>query len=85
MATPVSDAERPAVRETFLARHPGAFYVDFGDFTFFRLEDVRGGRYVGGFGKVGSVSGWQVDIHSMVCDKRCWNQSWKLLLAQHER
>jgi hypothetical protein len=36
---------------------PKAFYVDFGDFKWFRVEDVKGGRFVGGFGRVASVRG----------------------------
>jgi hypothetical protein len=44
------------VRETFLAKYPNAFYVDFGDFRWFRIEELKGGRFVGGFGRVASVS-----------------------------
>lgn len=29
---PVTEAEKPALREVFLAKHPQSFYVDFGDF-----------------------------------------------------
>jgi hypothetical protein len=35
---------------------PGqAFYVDFGDFRWFRLDELKGGRFVGGFGRVGTI------------------------------
>lgn len=54
-AVEVPDAERAAVREAYLARHPKAFYVDFGDFRWFRMETVAGGRYIGGFGRISSV------------------------------
>jgi heme oxygenase (biliverdin-IX-beta and delta-forming) len=41
-----------AVRRRFLARHPeAAFYADFPDFAFWRLE-VEGGHYIGGFGRI---------------------------------
>jgi len=41
-----------AVRRRFLARHPeAAFYVDFPDFAFWRLE-LEGAHYIGGFGRI---------------------------------
>ena len=52
----VADGERAAVRETFLAQQPSsAYYVDFADFAFFRLEP-ESLRYVGGFGRMSWVS-----------------------------
>lgn len=61
-AVEVPDAERAAVREAYLARHPKAFYVDFGDFRWFRMDTVAGGRYIGGFGRISSVT--PADYHS---------------------
>ncbi|KAI8465920.1 MAG: hypothetical protein J3K34DRAFT_75734 [Monoraphidium minutum] len=55
-AVQLPDAERAAVREAYLAKYPQAFYVDFGDFRWFRFEEIKGGRFVGGFGRVGTVS-----------------------------
>lgn len=55
-AVPVPDSDRAAAREAFLAKYPDAFYVDFGDFRWFRLDKIKGGRFVGGFGRVGSVA-----------------------------
>lgn len=46
-AIPVSENERAAVRSTYLARHPKAFWVDFGDFQFLRIEP-KVVRYVSG-------------------------------------
>jgi putative heme iron utilization protein len=41
-----------AVKRRFLARHPeAAFYVDFPDFAFWRLN-VEGAHYIGGFGRI---------------------------------
>lgn len=54
-AAQLSDAERPAAREAFLKKYPDAFWVDFGDFRWFKLEPAAGGRYVGGFGNVRKV------------------------------
>ncbi|XP_052176695.1 glutamyl-tRNA reductase-binding protein, chloroplastic-like [Diospyros lotus] len=34
----VSDKDREAIRTVYLARHPNAFWVDFGDFQFLRIE-----------------------------------------------
>jgi putative heme iron utilization protein len=51
----VSGDQRPVVRETFLAVNPAsAYYIDFGDFSFWRLE-VRSVRYVGGYGRMSWV------------------------------
>ncbi|DAC27646.1 MAG TPA: DUF2470 domain-containing protein [Candidatus Thalassarchaeaceae archaeon] len=48
----VSDDERPRLKEIFVQRHPDSkFYVDFGDFLFFRLK-VDSVRYIGGFGRM---------------------------------
>lgn len=55
-AVQLPDAERAACREAYLKKYPQAFYVDFGDFRWFRVEDVKGGRFVGGFGRVATVS-----------------------------
>ena len=41
-----------AARRRFLSRHPeAAFYADFPDFAFWRLE-VEGAHYIGGFGRI---------------------------------
>jgi putative heme iron utilization protein len=51
----VTAEERPAVRDTYLAANPAsAYYIDFGDFSFWRLE-VRSVRYVGGYGRMSWV------------------------------
>jgi heme iron utilization protein len=38
-------------RERFLARHPEATYIDYGDFGCYRL-DIKAVRWVGGFGRM---------------------------------
>ena len=51
----VPDADRAAVRDRYLAANPtSAYYIDFGDFAFFRLA-VRSIRYVGGYGRMSWV------------------------------
>lgn len=43
-------------RDAYLEAHPDAkYYVDYGDFSFFRLE-VESVRYIGGFGRMSWVS-----------------------------
>ncbi|XP_019457131.1 PREDICTED: uncharacterized protein LOC109357615 isoform X2 [Lupinus angustifolius] len=37
-AISVSEKDKEAVRTAYLARHPNAFWVDFGDFQFLRIE-----------------------------------------------
>ena len=55
-ATPISRADATPAREPYLARHPNSkYWVDFEDFSFFRL-DVIDVYYVGGFGVMGWVS-----------------------------
>src|SRR5262245_48678905 len=44
----VADHERPIARDRYLEANPtAAYYIDFGDFTFYRLA-VERSRYVGG-------------------------------------
>jgi putative heme iron utilization protein len=51
----VAPDERPAVRDRYLVANPSsAYYIDFGDFSFWRLE-VRRVRYVGGYGRMSWV------------------------------
>ncbi|KAI4341178.1 hypothetical protein MLD38_025934 [Melastoma candidum] len=46
-AIPVEEKDREAVRATYLSKHPNAFWVDFGDFQFIRIEP-KVVRYVSG-------------------------------------
>jgi hypothetical protein len=51
----VDEADVPVARDRYLAANPAAsYYIDFGDFTFFRL-DVESIRYVGGYGRMSWV------------------------------
>src|SRR5437868_10552032 len=54
-AEPVSDGEIASARETYLVRHENSrYWVDFSDFSFFRLQPIDL-YYVGGFGVMGWV------------------------------
>src|SRR3954467_666181 len=51
----VPEAERPMARDRYLAGNPtAAYYIDFGDFVFYRLH-VESIRYVGGYGRMSWV------------------------------
>jgi putative heme iron utilization protein len=51
----VGDADRDMARERYLAANPSAaYYIDFGDFVFYRLT-VESIRYVGGYGRMSWV------------------------------
>lgn len=47
--------EVEAAKELYLKKHPGAFWVNFGDFDWFRME-IEKIRFVGGFARAGSVT-----------------------------
>jgi putative heme iron utilization protein len=52
----VSDPEEQAsAKQIFLAKHPNAFWVDFGDFDVIRMN-VEHVRFVGGFARVGNMN-----------------------------
>jgi len=54
--TLVDAEERDAMKEIYLAKHPGAFWVNFGDFNWFRMEEIVDIRFVGGFARAGSIT-----------------------------
>ena len=54
--TLVPPEEREAMKEVYLAKHPGAFWVDFGDFNWFRMDEITDIRFVGGFARAGSIT-----------------------------
>lgn len=53
--TAVPTDEIDAASSVYRAAHPQAYYTDFDDFVFYRM-DVRGIRYVGGFGHMSWVT-----------------------------
>ena len=55
---PIADGtDAKEAREAYLAKHPDAFWVDFGDFTWHRMDGILGARLVGGFARAGGVTG----------------------------
>lgn len=55
-AISVSEKDREAIRSAYLARHPNAFWVDFNDFQFLRIEP-QVVRYVAGVATASLGSG----------------------------
>ena len=52
----IKDAkEKENAKALYQAKHPGAFWINFGDFNWFRM-DVEHVRFVGGFARAGAVS-----------------------------
>ncbi len=61
-ARPVAESDREEVRAIYLAAHENSkYWVDFSDFSFFRLE-VLEVYYVGGFGVMGWVEAQDYDL-----------------------
>jgi hypothetical protein len=53
---PIPDNEVDTARAVYLDRHPdSAEYLDFGDFSFYRME-IDDIYFVGGFGEMGWVT-----------------------------
>ena len=42
-------------KKIYLEKHPGAFWIEFGDFFFYRME-IEAIRFVGGFARAGTVT-----------------------------
>lgn len=45
-----------AAKKAFLAKNPQSFWVEFGDFSWFRMDTVVTARLVGGFGRIKQIS-----------------------------
>lgn len=52
----LADDEAATAQAAYLRQHPDAFWVQFGDFTMFRLENIREVSFVGGFARAGTVA-----------------------------
>lgn len=50
------EVETGALRDLYKKKHPGAFWADFGDFTFFRMSELKAVNFVGGFARAGSIA-----------------------------
>jgi putative heme iron utilization protein len=52
----VPKEEKEAVAAMYLKKHPDAFWVQFGDFSWWRMENIKTIRYIGGFARAGSIT-----------------------------
>jgi len=50
------EKEKAKAREIYRKQHPDAFWVDFGDFSWFKMTELKEVKYVGGFGRAATVS-----------------------------
>ena len=54
----VTDESKVAsLRDLYLSKHKDAFWINFGDFSMFKMTSLLNVRYVGGFARAGSCSG----------------------------
>ena len=44
-------------REIYLKKHKNAYWIDFGDFKYFLMDNIVEVRYVGGFAQAGAING----------------------------
>lgn len=57
MCKKLFDKERQQkLRDVYLKRHKDAYWIDFGDFTYFQMESIEAIRFVGGFAMAGSIT-----------------------------
>ncbi|KAL6784838.1 hypothetical protein ACKKBF_B03435 [Auxenochlorella protothecoides x Auxenochlorella symbiontica] len=49
----LAGGEAAAAEALYRARHPGSYWVGFGDFAMYRMASLRGVRLVGGFARAG--------------------------------
>ncbi|OUS43565.1 root border cell-specific protein [Ostreococcus tauri] len=66
MLTLVPDERVAETRAAYLKRHPGAYWVDFGDFAWYEMSEIVACRIVGGFARAASVSPAEYD--AATCD-----------------
>ena len=45
------------LRDKYLKKHKDAYWIDFGDFSYFAMTSLETVRYVGGFAMAGSITG----------------------------
>ena len=50
------EVEEQGLRELYKSKHPNAFWADFGDFTYFRMHDLKAVNFVGGFARAANPS-----------------------------
>ncbi|CAL8467755.1 g7293 [Coccomyxa elongata] len=52
----LEDGDVADAKKVFLQKNPGSFWVEFGDFQWFRMDNIATARLVGGFGRIKQIS-----------------------------
>lgn len=65
-----AEDEVAEARETYLAQHPDSFWVDFGDFSFLRMDELLIANYIGGFGRIAKAR-LGLETLSGLCTRWC--------------
>merc|ERR1719502_2072501 len=52
----LNDEKKESYREIYMKKHPDAFWIDFGDFSYFKMDSIQSIRYIGGFARAGSIT-----------------------------
>jgi len=50
------EVEADGLKELYKAKHPNAFWVEFGDFMWFRMTELKAVNFVGGFARAGAIT-----------------------------
>ena len=50
------EVDEANLRELYKGKHPNAFWADFGDFTYYRMTELKAVNFVGGFARAGSIT-----------------------------
>jgi hypothetical protein len=50
-----AEVEKDGLVDIYKKKHPNAFWADFGDFTYFRMHELKAVNFVGGFARAGSI------------------------------
>ena len=50
------EQELPKLRELYKAKHKNAYWVEFKDFSWWRMNELQGLRYIGGFARAGDIT-----------------------------
>ena len=51
-----AEVEELGLVGVYKGKHPGAFWADFGDFTYYRMASLKAVNFVGGFARAGSIT-----------------------------
>ena len=50
------EEKKKVLRDKYLLKHKDAYWIDFGDFSYFTMTSIQAIRYIGGFAMAGGVT-----------------------------